>query len=76
MPGGARDASYETTDKSEGEEQPTQPASPLDEDDPAEGSAFSRQESLGTTSVGDDLPGGSQKEVVIHMKEEEIDSLC
>ena len=76
IPGGARDASCKTTDESEGEEQPTQPASPRDEDDPVEGSAVSRQESPGTTSVGGDPPSDNQEEVVIHMKEEEIDSLC
>ena len=41
-----------------------------------EGSAISRQESPGATSVGGDPPSDSQEEVVIHMKEEEIDSLC
>ena len=76
VPGGAGDASHKTTDKSEGEEQPTRPASPQDEDDPVEGSTISRQESPGTISVGGNLPSDSQEEVVIHMKEEEIDSLC
>ena len=76
VPGGAGDASCKTTNKSEGEEQPSQPDSPRDGDDPAEGSALSRQESLGATSVGGNPPGDSQEEVVIHMMEEEINSLC
>ena len=77
MPGGAGYTSCKTTDERGGEEQPTQPASSLqDEDDPTEGSAFSRQESLGATSVGDNSPSNSQEEVVVHAKEEEIDSLC
>ena len=97
MPGGARDASHEATDESEGEEQLTQPDSPQDKDqhmpggtgdasckttddsegkewltqpdspqnDPMEGSALLRQESLGTTSVGGDPPSDSQEEVVM-----------
>ena len=40
-----------------------------------EGSTVSRQESPGATSIGGNLPGDSQEEVVIHVKEEEIDSL-
>ena len=75
VPGSAGDNSSETTDESEGEEQSSQSASLQDEDDPMEGSAISRQESLGATSVGGDPPSDSQEEVVIHMTEEEIDSL-
>ena len=44
VPGGAGYASHETTEESEGKEQPTQPASLQDEDDPTEGSAISGQE--------------------------------
>ena len=73
MPGGA---SHKTTDESGGEEQPIQPDSLQDKDYPAEGSTLSRQESLGTTSVGGNLPNASQEEVVVHATEEEIDSLC
>ena len=49
---------------------------PQDEDGPVEGSAHSGQESLDTTSIRGDLPSDSQEEVIIHVKEEEIDSLC
>ena len=59
MPQGARDASCETTEESEGEEQPTQPASLQDEDEPAEGSTISGQESPDVTSIRNDPPGDS-----------------
>ena len=76
VPGGARDASCKTTEESEEEEQPTQPAFLQDEDEPTEGSAMSGQESVDATSIGDNLTGDSQEEVIIHMKEEEKESLC
>ena len=76
MPGSTRGASPKTIEESEGEVQPTQPASLRDEDEPVEGSTVSGQESLDTNSIGGNPPSDSQEEVIIHMKEEEIDSLC
>ena len=76
VPGSARNASPKTTEESEGEAEPTQPAPPRDEDEPEEGSAISGQESPDATSIGGDPPGDNQEKVIIHAKEEEIDSLC
>ena len=44
MPEGAKDASHEATEESEGEEQSTPLASPQDEHEPTEGSTVLGQE--------------------------------
>ena len=74
LPGGAKDASHETTEESEGEEQPTQLASRQDEHEPTEGSAVSGQVSPDATSTRGNPPGDSQEEVIVHMEEEEVDA--
>ena len=76
MPEDAVDASHEATEESEGEEQSTPLASLQDEHEPTEGSAVSEQESLDATSAGGNPPSDSQEEVIVHAKEEEINSLC
>ena len=76
MPWGAKDTSHKTTEEGEGEEQPTQLGSPQDEHKPMEGSAVSGQVSMNSTSARGDPPGESQEEVIVHVEQEEIDSLC
>ena len=70
------DASHKATEESEGEEQATPLASLQDENEPTEGSTVSGQESLDVISTRGDQPGDSQEEVIVHMKEEETNSLC
>ena len=56
------------------EEQLTQPASLQGEPEPVEGSTG--QESLDVASTRSDPPSDSQEEVIVHVVEEEINSLC
>ena len=75
VPKGAKDASHEATEESEGEEQSASLASLQDEHEPVEGSAVLGQESPDVTSASGDLPGDSQEEVIVQTVEK-IDSLC
>ena len=76
MPEDATDTSCKATEESEGEEQSTPLTSLEDEHELMEGSTVSGQESLDVTSTRGDSPSDSQTEVIVHTKEEEINSLC
>ena len=76
LPEGAKDASHEATEESEGEEQSIPLASLQDEHEPMEGSAVLGQESLDMTSTRGNPPSDSQEEVIVHTAEKEIYSLC